>query len=177
MRKGFGVCCIILGICCLISSVGLIVYNQWEEERAQIASQIILQDIRENIQEIIPDNITDSVAESPPEEQVTQESIPEPTDTEALPPDESERDISPEITAEIPKEMLTAQVNGYDCIGVLSIPVLELELPEDQWYYEMKTLAEMLGKGERERFFQNLELSCLVAETLERARKSAGMCF
>lgn len=52
-----------------------------------------------------------------------------------------------------------------------------VHLPEDQWYYEMKTLAEALCKGERERFFQNLELSCLVAETLERARKSAGMCF
>ena len=142
MHRILGIGCIILGICCLISSVGLIVYNQWEEERAQIASQIILQDIRENIQEIIPDNITDSVPESPPEEPVTQESIPEPTDTEALHPDESERDISPEITAEIPKEMLTAQVNGYDCIGILSIPVLDLELPVlTDWNYTKLKIA------------------------------------
>ena len=35
------------------------------------------------------------------------------------------------------QEMLTAQVDGYDCIGVLSIPVLELELPVlTDWSYE-----------------------------------------
>mgnify|MGYP003294338486 CR=1 FL=1 len=47
MRKGFGICCIILGVCCLISSLGLIVYNRWEENNAQNASKNILQDIQE----------------------------------------------------------------------------------------------------------------------------------
>ena len=49
MRKGIGICCIILGICCLIASVGLIAYNHWEEEHAQNSSQTILQDVRETI--------------------------------------------------------------------------------------------------------------------------------
>ena len=115
MRKGFGVCCIILGMCCLIASVGLIAYNHWEEENAQSASEDLLQDIRENI----PDKTYD-------------ESLPE----------EDERVESVEIPTEIPLEMLTAQVDGYDCIGVLSIPVLELELPVlTDWSYEKLRVA------------------------------------
>ena len=102
MRKGFGVCCIILGICCLIASVGFVLYNHWEEENAQSASENILQNVRKSI-------LDNTHGESTSEE--------------------SERAESVEITVDIPQEMRTTQVNGYDCIGVLSIPVLELELP------------------------------------------------
>lgn len=110
MRKGFGICCIILGICCLIASVGLILYNRWEDTYAQDASENILQDVQENIV-----NITH---------------------------DESITETSVEIPADIPQEMLTTQVNGYDCIGVLSIPVLELELPVlTDWSYEKLRVA------------------------------------
>ena len=43
---------------------------------------------------------------------------------------------------DIPQEMLTTQVDGYDCIGVLSIPVLELELPVlTDWSYEKLKIA------------------------------------
>ena len=115
MRKGFGICCIILGICCLISSLGLIAYNHWEEENAQNASKNILQDVQENI--------LDNTREENSSEK-------------------SERDESIEIPVDIPKEMLTTQVDGYDCIGVLSIPVLELELPVlTDWSYEKLKIA------------------------------------
>ena len=110
MRKGFGICCIILGVCCLISSLGLIAYNRWEEEKAQDVSKNILQDVRENI----PDHTHE----------------------------ESDRDESVEIPVDIPREMLTTQVNGYDCIGILSIPVLELELPVlTDWSYAKLKIA------------------------------------
>lgn len=102
MRKGFGIFCIILGMCCLIASVGLIAYNQWEEENAQKESKAILQGVRESIL----DNTHD---ESTSEDGILDESL--------------------ESPADIPQEMLTTKVSGYDCIGVLSIPVLELELP------------------------------------------------
>ena len=102
MRKGFGICCIVLGVCCLISSLGLIAYNRWEEENAQDVSMNILQDVQEDIQ--------DNTREESTSEEINQ--------------DEFE-----EISVDIPKEMLTTQVDGYDCIGVLSIPVLEIELP------------------------------------------------
>lgn len=115
MRKGFGVCCIILGICCLIASVDFIAYNRWEEENAQNASNNILQDVQENIL----DNTQKKAASAG-----------------------SDRDESVEISVDIPKKMLTAQVDSYDCIGVLSIPVLELELPVlTDWSYAKLKIA------------------------------------
>ena len=115
MRKGFGICCIILGVCCLISSLGLIVYNRWEENNAQNASKNILQDVQENIPEITGEESTS---------------------------EESNQDKPKEIYVDIPKEMLTTQVDGYDCIGVLSIPVLEIELPVlTEWSYAKLKIA------------------------------------
>ena len=110
MRKGFGIFCIILGMCCLLSSLGLTVYNHRADEKAQDTSESILQDIRESMQDIS-------------EEENRSE--------------DSGREEPAAIPAEGPKEMLTAQVDGYDCIGVLSVPVLELELPVlTDWNYE-----------------------------------------
>ena len=115
MRKGFGICCIILGVCCLISSLGLIAYNRWEEEKAQDASKNILQDVQENMPEITREESTS---------------------------EESDRSEPAEISADIPQKMLTTQVDGYDCIGVLSIPVLELELPVlTDWSYAKLKIA------------------------------------
>lgn len=115
MRKGFGICCIALGICCLIASVGFIAYNHWEEENAQDTSKNILQDVRENI-------LDNTSVESTPEK--------------------SNRDESVEILGDITQQMLTTQVDGYDCIGVLSIPVLELELPVlTDWSYTKLKIA------------------------------------
>ena len=55
---------------------------------------------------------------------------------------ESSWDASAENPEESPKEMLTAKVDGYDCIGVLSIPVLELELPVlTEWSYAKLKIA------------------------------------
>ena len=115
MRKGFSICCIALGICCLIASVGFIVHNNWEEETAQNSSKNILQDIQENILVI-----------------KHEESISE----------DIERDESEEISIDIPQEMPATQVDGYDCIGILSIPVLELELPVlTNWSYAKLKIA------------------------------------
>ena len=115
MRKGFGICCIILGVCCLISSLGLIAYNRWEEEKAQDASKNILQDVQEDIQDNTREESTS---------------------------EDSNRDESKDISVDVPKEMLTMPVDGYDCIGVLSIPVLELELPVlTGWSYAKLKIA------------------------------------
>ena len=115
MRKGIGICCIIFGICCLIASVGLIAYNHREEEHAQNASKTILQDVRENI------------LDNPREESISEG---------------SDRDEPVDIPVDIPPEMLTTQVYGYDCIGILSVPVLELELPVlTDWSYAKLKIA------------------------------------
>ena len=115
MRKVFGICCILLGICCLLASVGFIVYNNREQENARNASENILQDVRENI-------LAGTRKETTPEENRQEESEDPPGD--------------------LPQEMPTAQVDGYDCIGVLSIPVLELELPVlADWSYAKLRVA------------------------------------
>ena len=42
----------------------------------------------------------------------------------------------PDDTQKAPSEMATVKVEGYDCIGILSIPVLDLELPVlTDWSY------------------------------------------
>ena len=42
----------------------------------------------------------------------------------------------PYDTEKIPTEMATVNVGGYDCIGILSVPVLDLELPVlTDWSY------------------------------------------
>ena len=53
-----------------------------------------------------------------------------------------------DIVFEIPSEMPTTETNGYDCIGVLSIPVLELELPVlTDWSYAKLKIAPCLYYG------------------------------
>ena len=53
----------------------------------------------------------------------------------------------------------------------------ELELPEDQWFYEVQTISRLVAEGNKEQCYQNLEIAQIVAEILEAARKSAGMGF
>ena len=115
MGKGIGVCCIVLGICCLIVSAGFVVFNHWEGKQAQQTSVNLLQEVRQSI-------FDNTLEESIPEESVRDETI--------------------EIPEELPQEMQTMEVNGYECIGILSIPVLELELPVlTDWSYEKLKMA------------------------------------
>ena len=119
MRRGVGVFCIILGICCLLSSIGFVFYNLWEEKSAENTSKLMLQNIQEQITNIVQEeNIQKENAEAVEGEEVV------------------------EITETIPQEMPTTQVDGYECIGILSIPVLELELPIlTDWSYAKLKIA------------------------------------
>lgn len=61
-------------------------------------------------------------------------------------------DVKSRIDATVPETnetgMATVKVEGYDCIGVLSIPVLELELPVlTEWSYEKLKKAPCLYYG------------------------------
>lgn len=116
MRKAIGIGCVILGIVCLISSVGFVFFNHLEEKKAQETSQDFLHCAQLAIQE---------------QELPSQSSI-----------EENEPSI-PEAEIEEPNpEMSTISVDGYDCIGILSIPVLELELPVFKgWSYEKLKIA------------------------------------
>ena len=98
MRKWIGVICVFLGVVCILSSVGFVVYNRWEDESAEEIAQSLLEDVQS----------------------IIDEKNPRPDDTE-----------------KIPTEMASIKVGGYDCIGILSVPVLDLELPVlKDWSYE-----------------------------------------
>ena len=93
MRKWIGVICVFLGVCCILSSVGFVAYNRWENENAEDIAQDLLEDIQSIIEEKQPEQF-------------------------------------------LPEEMATVKVDGYDCIGILSVPVLDLELPVlTDWSY------------------------------------------
>ena len=93
MRKWIGIICVLLGAICIISSVGFVAYNQWENKHAEEIAQDLLEDIQSIIEEKQPEQF-------------------------------------------LPEEMATVKVDGYDCIGILSVPVLDLELPVlTDWSY------------------------------------------
>ena len=53
----------------------------------------------------------------------------------------------------------------------------ELELTEDQWFYEIQTISKLIAEGNKEQFRKNMEISRNVMDVLEKARRSAGMSF
>ena len=107
MGKWMGVICVFLGVVCLLSAVGLVVYNRWEADRAEDTAQALLADVQ-------------SIMDEKPQEQFLHD------DTVNLPNHLEKR----------PTEMATVKVGGYDCIGILTVPVLELELPVlTDWSY------------------------------------------
>lgn len=116
MRRVFGICCIILGLCCLAGAVGLVAYNRWEAENARAASMDLLQSI--------------------------QADAPDHTGGAYTPAETTPGQSDPESPADIPQEMPVIQVDGHACIGTLSIPVLELELPVlTDWSYAKLKIA------------------------------------
>ena len=85
MCKRIGTFCVFLGVLCILSAIGFVAYNQWEDKNAEVISQ----DILENVQSIIK--------EPKPE-------IPPPDNTVNLPDD----------TEKVPAEMATVEVDGYE---------------------------------------------------------------
>lgn len=60
-------------------------------------------------------------------------------------PEEAPEEVPEETPAQ---QVVTTQVSGYDCIGILSIPVLELELPVlTDWSYEKLKVAPCVYYG------------------------------
>ena len=54
MRKPIGVLCVFLGVVCILSSIGFIAYNQWENKNAERISQSFL----ERGQNLIDENLS-----------------------------------------------------------------------------------------------------------------------
>ena len=120
MRKWIGIVCIILGAICLLTAVGFVIYNQWEAENAAGITRSLLEDIQLAID---GNKISDQ-----PQNSVPDDNLPG--------------------SGNMPSEMATIQVDGYDCIGVLSIPPLGLDLPVlTEWSYAKLKKAPCLYYG------------------------------
>ena len=118
MRKVIGFGCIALGFLSLLIAVGFVFYNKYEETQGEKNAEILLEEFQQNILEA---NQTEPVPEATPE--VAPEEAPEVV-------------IQENITGEGSREMGTAPVGNYDGIGIISIPVLNVELPVlTDWTY------------------------------------------
>lgn len=121
MRKGIGIGCIILGVICLLGAMGFVIYNRWETDHAAKTTQSMLEDVQIAIEE----NKTNTLFQSSGSELDGLQNNPLGT-----------------------TDMATVQVNGYDCIGILSVPVLELDLPVlTDWSYGKLKKAPCLYYG------------------------------
>lgn len=113
MAKGLGIVSVILGLVCLLSCVGYFFLLQQEQSHAQQSSQSLLQQVEQVLgtQPVPPPS--EAEAQTAPEE------VSADRDTPTAAP----------LLQEAAAEMPTVEVEGCDCIGILSVPVLELELP------------------------------------------------
>ena len=108
MGKKVGIFCILLGIACLLSSAGLIIYNRYEIQSGESSSQELLQVVQDKMEKMAKNAAGQSDLM-----------------TEALLPKTE------------PQEMATVPAGDYASIGILAIPVLEVELPVlTDWSYE-----------------------------------------
>ena len=111
MRKIIGVSSIVLGLLCLLAAAGFAAYNHWEERSGEQTARTMLQDVQIYMEYAA----VETLAQTPQEGESAQELIAE-LDT---------------------PQMQTVMVDGGECIGILSIPVLEVELPVlTDWSYE-----------------------------------------
>ncbi len=112
MRKGIGIFCILLGVACLLASAGFAIYNRHEAQSGAQDSRILLQVVRDKMEET-------ALIEAGQSDLITEELSP----------------AAPQKTE--PREMATVPAGDYASIGILAIPVLEVELPVlTDWSYE-----------------------------------------
>lgn len=118
---------IVLGLLPKAAALYLWGHNRWESNRAGEASAEVLAALKVEITSPAPvptPTINPEYAASPTPEPVRET--------------EEQEEVEPSPSP----EMATQEIQGYDYIAVLYIPVLELELPVmDQWDYTRLTVA------------------------------------
>ena len=125
MNKKHGLFCVVLGAALLIAALSLVVYNSMENKKSGEAAQSVL----EELVEIIPPPPTEPATEAVTAGNIFQEyeNVTEPTEKKSEP-------------------TIVVADNGY--IGIISIPVLDLELPVmSQWSYPNLNIAPCRYKG------------------------------
>lgn len=117
MPKKSGIIFVTMGAVLMLSALLLFLYNGYEERRAGQEAELLLDDIQSAIAE-----------ETDPTTQPTEIEI--------------EITENTEPTETLPAEMPVVMIDGYEYIGYVSIPDLELELPVmAEWDYNRLKIA------------------------------------
>ena len=124
IKKGSGL--IILGLALIVGAFGLTFWNMYDENRAQASTDGIMEQLQDQIPDYHP-------AEPYVPRETQNHNKPDLSDPAARLPEEQE---IPDYQLDPQREMVVKVINGRPYIGVLSIPLLGLELPVIQeWNY------------------------------------------
>ena len=104
MKNKLGKLFMILGVLLLLAAAGVASYNMIDEKKADEESAVVLAQVAE----VIPEGVT----------REKNEAIEDPGEWEI-----------PSYVLDPDREMPTTKINGYEYIGVLEVPSIELELP------------------------------------------------
>jgi sortase A len=119
-KSRIGVICMTLGALLILGTLALFLKNQWEANRAEVASSQALEQVKQCVDIQRNEKKETEAPEIAPLEQVVVET------TETT-----------ETTEPVDEEMLEAEIDGRTYIGYLAIPALGLELPvQSQWSYD-----------------------------------------
>lgn len=123
--KKLGIIFFLVGVVLIFSALSLLVYNVIEDIQAGKASQQVMLQMREHQETILL-----------PSEASEPENTTNDTDTETVPqPTES-------------LDMKEVEIDGYNYIGYITIPSLDLELPVmSNWTYEQLKIAPCRQQG------------------------------
>lgn len=128
MKRKTGSILILLGLALILGAGALTAYNFWDEDRAAESSAKALKQLIERIPETVPAVQTTRNAA------VTELSV-----TEVIYPDYV---LNPGM------DMPVQEIDGYQYIGVLSVPSVDMELPViDQWSYSGAAVAPCRYSG------------------------------
>ena len=126
MRNKRGRGLIFLGMAMIVASFGLVFWNMFDENRAQASTEVAMEQLKEQI----PDYHREGL---PIPEEIQNGDMLDLSDPTVQIPEEME---IPDYQLDPQREMTVKIVNGKPYIGILSVPVLGLELPVIQeWNY------------------------------------------
>lgn len=122
LKRRIGTAFVIIGAVLMLSALLLFGYNALESKKAGEASRTALNSLQNFMEK--PQEEAEGLPEDPTEETAEEETVPEPT------------------------ALTVVTIDGYDYIGYLTIPALELELPVmDDWSMERLQIAPCLQSG------------------------------
>ena len=111
-----GIVCVVCGVLLLLGSLALYLVNQRQNAAAEDAAQLL---VSQMVQQMLESDEAGQDADTLPELQ-----------------------IPVELLTEEDKKMTEVEIDGYNYIGYLSIPTLELDLPiMSDWSYEQLNIA------------------------------------